>query len=100
MAARSPRSAVRRRGAVAVAATVLLAGGALAACSSDGDDVDADGARDQAIEQLVDFGLDQDQATCVVDRLGADAVVEAADLTALAESQDYRDAATACTGDG
>ena len=41
-------------------------------------------AADRATEQLVDFGLTSDEASCVVDRLGADAIVEAADLTALA----------------
>jgi hypothetical protein len=66
-----------------------------AACGSEGEAPD-DGPVRQAIEQLRDFGLTEAQASCVVDRIGADTVDEAGDLTALAESEAYRAAAEAC----
>jgi hypothetical protein len=68
-----------------------------ASCSaSDGSDPESTGPTHQAVERLYDFGLTKEQATCVVDEVGADAVVEAADLNAFADSQQYQDAAKAC----
>ena len=71
--------------------------GALSACSkSDGSDPERTGPVAQAVEELRDYGLTADQAECVVGKVGADAVVEATDLTAFTDSQQYRDAAKAC----
>jgi len=68
-----------------------------ASCSkSDGSDPESTGPTKQAIERLHDFGLTEEQADCVVDEVGADAVVEAADLNAFTDSQQYQDAAKAC----
>jgi hypothetical protein len=52
------------------------------------------------VERLHDFGLTEEQASCIVDEVGAEAVVEASDLTALTDSQQYRDAAEACLDEG
>jgi hypothetical protein len=78
---------------VALATLALLVAG----CSSDGgSDPERTGPTDQAVERLHDFGLTKDQAACIVDEVGADAVVEATDLSALTDSQQYQDAAEAC----
>lgn len=77
-----------------VAASLVASAGA---CSkSDGSDPERTGPTEQAVERLRDFGLSADQAACIVDEVGAGSVVEAADLNALTESQQYRDAAKAC----
>ena len=69
----------------------------VASCSkSDGSDPESTGPTTQAVERLHDYGLTEDQAECVVEDLGAEAVVEATDLTAFADSQQYQDAAKAC----
>jgi hypothetical protein len=82
---------------VAVASLALL----VASCSSDGgSDPEQTGPTDQAVERLHDFGLTKEQAGCIVDEIGAEAVVEASDLNALTESQQYRDAAEACLDEG
>ena len=98
----APRPALRttRHRTVATAAASVVALVLAVGCSSDGGDADDEGATAQAVEQLEAFGLEADQAACVVDELGPAAVVEADDLTALAQSQTYQDAAAACTGDG
>lgn len=89
-----PARSVRRGAASFLLAVALLAG---AACSSGGDaDPESTGPTKQATERLREFGLDADEATCVVDELGADAVVEAPDIGALTESQQYQDAADSC----
>lgn len=88
----SPRP--RRLAAAALLAAGLVIGSA--SCSSGGSDPEATGATEQAVERLRDFGLDADEAECVVDELGADTVVESTDLTALTDSQQYRDAADSC----
>jgi hypothetical protein len=75
--------------ALALVSTAAACGG------SDGSGPDDAQVR-QAVEQLQRFGLTEAQAGCVVDRLGADTVVEAADLSALADSATYRAAAEAC----
>ncbi|MGN6693912.1 MAG: hypothetical protein ACTHN0_07010 [Aquihabitans sp.] len=83
----------------AVAATLVAASlvTAAASCSkSDGSDPESTGPTKQAVERLHDFGLTKEQAACVVDEVGADAVVEAADLNAFTDSQQYQDAAKAC----
>ena len=68
-----------------------------AACSkSDGSDPERTGPTKQAVERLHDFGLTTEQARCVVDEVGAASVVEATDLNALTDSQQYQDAAEAC----
>lgn len=89
----SPRAAPRALLALVAAALVLVG------CGGSSDGPETRGPRDQAVEQLRSFGLSQDEATCVVDELGPDTVIEAADLNALAESKPYRDAAEACIGD-
>jgi hypothetical protein len=77
-----------------VAASLVTVG---ASCSeSDGSDPESSGPAKQAVERLQDFGLTTEQANCVVDEVGAEAVVEASDMTALADSQQYQDAAKAC----
>jgi len=87
---RSPRTV-----AVTLLAVSLVT--AAASCAkSDGSDPESTGPVNQAVERLFDFGLTQQQASCVVDEVGADTVVEAADLNAFTESQQYRDAAKAC----
>ena len=93
MPARSHRLA-----AVAMLAASLVT--VAASCSeSDGSDAESTGPTTQAVERLHDFGLTKDQARCVVDEVGADTVVEATDLTALTDSQQYQDAAEACIDD-
>lgn len=73
----------------------------LAACGSSGSsDPATAGPAKQAVEKLRDYGLTTTQARCVVDRVGAQTVVEASDLNAFTDSQPYRDAAKVCIGDG
>jgi hypothetical protein len=68
-----------------------------ASCSkSEGSDPESTGPTKQAVERLEDFGLTDEQATCIVDELGADTVVEATDLTALTESEQFQDASKDC----
>lgn len=85
--------------ATGLAAVLALAA---AGCSSDGGGSDpaTDGPRARAVEQLRDLGLTEEQAACVTDELGAETVVEATDLNALAQGQPYRDAADTCIADG
>ncbi|WP_421119448.1 hypothetical protein ACE2AJ_19150 [Aquihabitans daechungensis] len=72
----------------------------VASCSkSEGSDPERTGPTKQAVERLHDYGLTDEQARCVVDEVGAESVVEASDLNALADSQQYRDAAEACLDD-
>lgn len=88
----------RARLLAAAAAAALVLGG----CGDDGgggDDADP-AAATQATERLVGYGLTEEQATCVVDELGAATVTEAPDLNALVEGQAYRDAAEGCVSDG
>lgn len=68
----------------------------LGACSSEGSDPEQTGPNKQAVEKLRDFGLTAEQAECVVDEVGAESVVEATDLNAYTDSQQYQDAAKAC----
>jgi hypothetical protein len=96
-----PRSlATSPRRTVAMAATLVaiaLAAMGLGGCGdSGGSDPATSGARTQAIEELHDYGLTEEQATCIADELGAETVIEATDLNALVEGQEYRDAAEAC----
>lgn len=86
----------RRPPATALAMVLLSLLVLLGACSKGGSDPERTGPTKQAVEQLRDFGLTADQAACVVDKVGADTVVEATDLNAFADSQQYRDAAKAC----
>jgi hypothetical protein len=82
---------------------VLAAGLAIAAagCGSGSDEPSQEeGSTDRAIERLVDYGLTTEQATCVVDELGAPAVTESADVNALVESEPYRDAIDGCVDAG
>jgi hypothetical protein len=89
---------VSPRSARVTLASLLVAGLALAGagCSSGGSDPESTGPTAQAVERLREFGLDADEAECVVDELGADTVVESTDLTALTDSQQYQDAADSC----
>ena len=85
----------RHLAACAALAALLVTVGA--ACSkSDGSDPEESGPAKQAVERLHDFGLTTEQARCIVDEVGADSVVEATDLSALTDSQEYQDAAEAC----
>ena len=68
----------------------------ISACSSGGSDPATSGPRKQATEKLHAFGLTTKQAGCVVDKIGAQTIVEATDVNAFADSQQYRDAANAC----
>lgn len=93
MIVRSPRTA-----AIVLVAAAFL--GSAAGCSSDGgSDPESTGPQKQAVERLRDFGLGKEEATCIADEVGAEAVVEAADLNAFAESQQYQDAAETCIDD-
>jgi hypothetical protein len=74
----------------------LSVGSVLGACSSGGSNPDETGPTNQAVEKLRDFGLTTEQAECVVDEVGAESVVEATDLNAYTDSQQYQDAAEAC----
>lgn len=88
----------RRAAALAMLAASVVALGA--SCSkSDGSDPESTGPAKQAVERLHDFGLTEDQASCLVDELGAESVVEATDLTALTEGEQYQQAAKACLDD-
>lgn len=92
MPARSPRWAA----AALLAASLVVV---TASCSSsDGSDPESTGPTNQAVERLFDFGLTQKQASCIVDEVGAESVVEASDLNAFTDSQQYQDAAKACIG--
>ncbi|MCU1358102.1 MAG: hypothetical protein JWM89_3520 [Acidimicrobiales bacterium] len=84
--------------AVVLAASFAVAA---AACGSSGGSSDpaATAPRRQAVEKLHAYGLTQDQASCIVDHVGADPVVESDDLDAFAQGQDYRTAAKACLHD-
>ncbi|QXC61668.1 hypothetical protein KSP35_02125 [Aquihabitans sp. G128] len=82
-----------RATAVALALAVALAG---CGGSSDSKDPESAGLRKRSIEVLRDFGLTAEQAACITDDLGAETVVEAADVQALTEGQAYRDAAKDC----
>ncbi|MGI8755434.1 MAG: hypothetical protein ACR2MB_06150 [Acidimicrobiales bacterium] len=76
-----------------VAALIVISAG----CSkSSGSDPAPPAAHRQAVEKLHGYGLTKKQATCVVDRLGTDTVVEAVDLNALAASGPYRKASESC----
>jgi hypothetical protein len=80
-----------------LAGTVLAVAVVLAGCGSDGGpDPEETGRRDRAVTVLVDSGLSEDQASCIVDRLGAETVAEATDVAALASGQPYQDAVEAC----
>ncbi len=87
----------KRRVALMTAALLLAAPGC---ATSDGGDPAPPAARRQAEEKLHDYGLTKAQAACVVDRLGADTVVEADDVGALVQSGPYQTAAKACTSGG
>ena len=82
------------RTTVLLMAILLALGGTGCAKSDAGSDPAP--ARRQAVEKLRAYGLTSTQATCVVDRLGSDPVVEANDLDALAEGGPYQAAAKAC----
>lgn len=76
---------------------VLTLAVTLLACGSDSaGDRDAAGERTRAVTQLVDFGLPEAQAECIVDELGAEVVVAAGDMDVLAGGQVYQDAVATC----
>ncbi len=64
--------------------------------SDNGDDPESTGVRDRAMEQLRAYGLPEDQATCVVDAMGAETVAATRDMEVLAAGQEYRDAVEDC----
>ena len=97
-AAPLPARARRARAVGAGLLAVLLGALGLLGCGGSDDDPAVTGPRTQAVEKLRDYGLTAKDAACVADELGAETVVEATDLNALAESQEYRDAADACIG--
>ena len=90
--------AVRRPLAVAATALVVVLGVlGLGGCGGGSDDdPSVTGPKAQAVEELQDYGLTEEQADCIADALGPQSVVEATDLNALVDSQEYRDAADAC----
>ncbi|MFN8019393.1 MAG: hypothetical protein U0P45_14915 [Acidimicrobiales bacterium] len=90
-----PPATTARAGALALALAV-----AATACGGSSSDPATVGPRRQAEERLRDYGLTAKQATCVVDELGAESVVEVGDLDALVASQQYKDAARTCITDG
>ncbi|MEZ5140027.1 MAG: hypothetical protein R2702_18185 [Acidimicrobiales bacterium] len=93
------RPPLRRARAVAAGLLAVVLGSlGLLGCGGGSDDPAVTGPRQQAVEKLRDYGLTAEQARCIADDLGAEAVVEATDLNALADSQEYRDAADACIG--
>jgi len=92
-----PVRTLRLAAASLVAASLVTVGASCA--KSDGGDPESTGPRNQAVERLHDFGLTDAQADCIAQEVGADAVVEATDLNAFTESQQYRDAAKACIDD-
>ena len=90
----------RTRSVALVLLIVVSLSTVVASCSkSDGSDPEASGATTQAVERLQDFGLAKDEATCIVDEVGAPSVVEATDLIAYTDGQQYQDAAEACIAD-
>ena len=90
----------RTRSAAALSMLLVSLVTVVASCSkSDGADPEESGPTAQAVERLHEFGLTNDQATCVVEEVGAASVVEAADLNALTDSQQYQDAAETCIDD-
>jgi hypothetical protein len=95
------RTSTRRPVAVAASlAAAALAMAGLGGCGDSDESPSSAGPRAQAVEKLVDYGLAEPDAACVADELGAEVVVEATDLNALAEGQPYRDAADRCLADG
>lgn len=98
MPIRTPPWRIRRVAVLYLVALIAL-GGSIASCSSSDADPEATGATQQAVERLTDFGLNKDEATCVVDELGAASVVEATELNAFVDGQSYQDAAAGCTED-
>lgn len=70
--------------------------GAVSCSKASGSDPEQTGARTRATELLVDSGLPAGQASCIVDRLGAETVVAAGDMAVLASGQPYQDAIERC----
>jgi hypothetical protein len=69
----------------------------LVACGSDsGTDPEETGRRDRAVMLLRGYGLDEEGARCITDKLGSQTVVESMDMDILASGQAYQDAAEAC----
>jgi len=81
-------------------AFAVVLGVSLATCGSDGSgDPATTGPRTQAVEKLEAFGLPEDQAACIIEQIGAVTVVEATDLNAFTESDEYQRAADRCIAD-
>ena len=92
-------AAFRRPAVVGATLLALMLGGlGLVSCGSS--DPSSAARTKQAVERLHEFGLTSAQAACIVDEVGAEAVVEATDLNALTEGSQYREAADDCTDDG
>lgn len=90
----------RSRTAAAVSMLAVSLVTVAASCAkSDGSDPESTGPAKQAVERLHDFGLSTTEARCVVDKVGADSVVEATDLNAYTDGQQYQDAAKDCIDD-
>lgn len=93
----SPRRRASARAVLTVVALSLGACAGLGACGSDAaKSPEETGQQAQAVAELRDFGLTEDQAECITDELGADTVVEASGMDILAAGQAYQDAAKAC----
>jgi hypothetical protein len=85
-----------RRPTAAAVLALALAIGATGCGSDGGGDTQQQGVKVRAVERLHDYGLTKEQATCVVDELGASTVVEAPDVGALADGKPYQDAVSGC----
>jgi hypothetical protein len=82
------------RAALLAAACVVV--GAGCGLSGGSDDPATSGPRSQAVERLHDYGLPVAEARCIVDRMGAQTVVETSSIDALVAGAPYRAAEQAC----
>lgn len=94
----SSRRARRRLWRALLPAVAALALGVTACGGSDGPSAEETARHRRAVTELRSFGLTEQQAECVADRLGAETVVEAPGMDVLAAGKPYQDAAKACIG--
>lgn len=81
-----------RTAAVLVAALLVPTLVACGGSDTSGDD----GPTIRARELLVDIGIEEADADCLIDELGADTIIEAPDLAVLADGRPYQEAAQEC----